>query len=122
MISVVFLMFARQGVTGMTSAHYTVTSSVVSGGGGTASTASGVRAGTTLGQTISSDPVSSENYDLYAGFWYTLPAGSLLIWDLEPETGDGDVDGLDLFQFINLEGTLDIESFGFEFGLTNGLE
>ncbi len=112
-----WLIFAYHspGFGGMSSASYSIKSSVFPGGGAPMMSAS-FRNNDTIGQTIASEPVSSSTYDLYPGFWYTMNT-SCCIWDIEP---DGDVDGIDLYLFINPPySASDIEGFGFEFGRTD---
>ena len=107
--------FSGNAFSRMHSTSYSITSSVMSGAG-IPMASTGFQTHSTLGQSSPVAPVSSENYDLYAGFWYTMTTSGC-IWDLEP---DGDVDGFDLYQFINPPyNASDIESFGSEFGRTD---
>jgi hypothetical protein len=106
----------------MQSEHYRITTSVMSGGGGPMDSGSGTyRLNGTMGQPSplmdAADPPYSLNYDLYPGFWYTLGAGCL--WDIEPESGDGDVDGADLAVFITIFQAVDLAAFAAEFGQSN---
>ena len=111
----VIITLALPGFAAMESENYSIKTSVMSSGGVPMRSAS-FKSNHSLGQTLISDPVSSEGYDLYAGFWYTI-ATIGCIWDLEP--ADGDVDGFDLFQFVNPpHNASDIESFSSEFGRT----
>nr|WP_319395631.1 hypothetical protein [uncultured Desulfobacter sp.] len=65
-----------------------------------------------------------------AGIYFCDADGSDLIsidgeispcsWDVEPDTGDNDVDGLDLYHFVNSTfDLLDQEGFASEFGRTD---
>jgi hypothetical protein len=108
----------------MQSEHYRITTSVMSGGGGPMISGSGTyQLNGTMGQPSplmdAADPPYSSNYDLYPGFWYTLGAGCL--WDIEPESGDGDVDGADLAVFITIYQSDDLAAFAAEFGRSNCL-
>ncbi len=97
------LIFALSGfgtALAMQSANFRLTPSVMSGGGGMMSSAS-FRAHTVLGQPtpiMDQDMApGSSNFTLYPGFLYALSSPSFCLWDNEP---DGDVDGLDLYNFI----------------------
>ncbi len=100
----------------MESANYSIKTNVMSGGGSPMTSAS-FRGNQTLGQAVISAPVSSVGYDLYAGFWYTLPKSNC-IWDIYNDD-DGDVDGLDIHHFLNPFDESDLESFSTEFGRTD---
>ena len=98
----------------MTSDHYAIPTSVMSCGGITMSSET-FRNTSTLGQASPLTIASSDHFALYPGFWYTL-SEEICIWDIA-DPADGDVDGLDLYQFINPPyNASDIESFGSEFG------
>jgi hypothetical protein len=104
----------------MQSTNYRITTSVVSGGGGQMGSSSYLLNGT-LGQPSPlidpADPPWSSSYDLLTGFWYTLDAAvEGCGWDIEPEFGDGDVDGADLSEFINRFDEIDLPAFASEFG------
>jgi hypothetical protein len=100
----------------MSSANYRITTTVMSGGGGTMTSAS-YRLSGTLGQPSPLvDPYDipgSASYDLLTGFWYTLGAGIGCAWD---DNGDGDVDGSDLAVFIDIFDMADVGAFAAEFG------
>jgi len=111
----IFFALMQSGSAEMSSTNYTIKTSVVSGGGAPIFS-SGYYSNGTLGQTIASEPLLSADYDLYSGFWYTVFPG-LCIWDLYPV--DGDVDGSDLFRFINPPfDASGIDDFASEFGRT----
>ena len=83
----------------MTSTNYTISTTVMSGGGGPMESAN-YRIIGTLGQSSPlidpAFPPQSPNYDLLTGFWYTIgstPPFSACPADFEP---DGDVDDDDL--------------------------
>lgn len=102
----------------MSSTNYRITTTVMSGGGGVMASASYQLTGT-LGQPspLVEDPLfppSSLSYEMLTGFWYTLGGGC--IWDIEPLVGDGDVDGADLYEFINAFDPANVPSFADEFG------
>jgi hypothetical protein len=108
------------GDAGMTSANYRITTTVVSGGGGPMASASYGLNGT-VGQPSPLidpfDPPWSTSYDLLTGFWYTLDAGlEGCRWDIEPEPGDGDVDGADLAEFLNAFDPMNLAAFAAQFG------
>jgi hypothetical protein len=108
----------------MQSEHYRIPTSVISGGGGPMNSGYGTyQLNGTIGQPSplmdAADPPYSSSYDLYSGFWHTLGAGCL--WDLEPESGDGDVDGADLAVFITIYQAVDLAAFAAEFGRSNCL-
>lgn len=73
------LCLAQPALCEMGSANYRITTSVISGGGGTMSSSS-YQMVSTLGQPSPlmdpSNPPYSLSYDLYPGFWYTLGAGT----------------------------------------------
>lgn len=109
----------------MTSQHYAITSSVLSGGGIPMSSSSFQTEGT-LGQPSPLmdpfNPPNSTNYDLYPGFWYTLDAVLYgCLWDIEPEFGDGDVDGSDLAEYA-VDSIVDLQGFANEFGRADCLD
>jgi hypothetical protein len=104
----------------MSSANYQITTTVVSGGGGPMASASFQTNGT-VGQPSPlidpADPPWSTSYDLLTGFWYTLDAGlDDCRWDIEPEPGDGDVDGADLAEFLNAFDPMNLPAFAAQFG------
>jgi len=108
------------GMTGawaeMSSAHYRLPLSVLSGGGSPASSSSYLTNGT-LGQSSPmmdpSDPPFSTGYDLYPGFWYTAASGGCP----GDYYGDGDVDGLDLYYYIlDYPSGISLETFADHFG------
>ena len=104
---------------GISSTSYAIPTSVMSGGGAPMGSGS-FQSNGTLGQPspLQPAPAASTNFDLYPGFWYTMFISNC-IWDLDPV--DGDVDGLDLYRFIDSHGASDIENFGSEFGRTDCL-
>jgi hypothetical protein len=107
--------FSGNAFSRMYSTSYSITSSVISSGG-TPMGSANFQANSTLGQPSPTAIATSTGYDLYAGFWYTITINGC-IWDLDP---DGDVDGFDLYQFINPPyDASDIENFGTEFGRTD---
>ncbi len=123
-LTAVCLCFIWAGqVPAMQSTNYKITTSVMSSGGGTMTSASFVSSAV-LGQP---SPIAdqdatptSDSYDLYPGYLYTLVSGSVCIWDLSSPF-DGDVDGLDLHLFIDYEydTTQYLEGFSGEFGRTD---
>ena len=100
----------------MRSTNYTITTSAISGGGTPMSSARFQNNGT-LGQSSPILTVDSSNFILFPGFWYTL-AGSNCVWDIYNDD-DGDVDGVDLYQFMNSYEESGLESFVTEFGRTD---
>ncbi len=106
----------------MQSSNYSITTSAISGGGGTMSSAS-YQLQTIIGQSsalISQNiQPQSASYDLYPGFLYTLGAGtvcpnlsvfSISFGSISGNTNynpscdldsDGDIDGSDLHSFIS---------------------
>ncbi len=104
----------------MSSANYAITTSVFSGGGAPM-TSDSYETNATIGQPSPLEPyppATSDYYDLFPGFWYTLDAGIALCDDLASFAaafgsvstddnysfacdldGDGDVDGSDLAGF-----------------------
>jgi hypothetical protein len=105
------------GDAGMSSDNYRITTTVVSGGGGPMASASYGLNGT-LGQPSPlidpADPLGSTNYEMLTGFWYTLGGGCR--WDIEPLGGDGDVDGADLYEYLNAYDPTTLPAFAAEFG------
>lgn len=105
-------------VADMSSDSYRITSSVMSSGGGNMVSATYWLTGT-LGQSSPpvDDPLAppfSDNYEMLTGFWYTLGGCQ---WDIDPEGGDGDVDGADLAEFIKAFDPNMVPVFADEFGL-----
>ena len=109
-------------IAGMSSDNYTITTSVLSGGGAPMGSGS-YQTNSTLGQSSPlidpAEPPGSVNYDLYPGFWYTLEAGMTGCENLSSFAAaygavsadlnynsqcdfdvDGDIDGSDLSDFI----------------------
>lgn len=125
-----FLVLLVAGIPGdgadaqMQNVHYRIATSVMSSGGGSMISGSGTyRLNGTMGQPSplmdAADPPYSSSYDLNPGFWYTLGGGCL--WDIEPESGDGDVDGADLAVFITIYVADDLAAFAAEFGRSDCL-
>jgi hypothetical protein len=107
---------AVAGDAAMSSANYRIETTVMSSGGGSMASANYQLTGT-LGQPspLVDDPLfppSSTSYAMLTGFWYTIGGGGCT-WDFEP---DGDVDGADLYEFINAFNLADVPSFAAEFG------
>jgi hypothetical protein len=101
----------------MQSPNYRITTSVISGGGGPMAS-DNFLSQSTLGQPSPiSPPLYSLNFSLYPGFWYTLVVGTGNAWDLDR---DGDVDGVDLWEFKagfeTLYDATDLAAFALEFG------
>ncbi|MEE4112417.1 MAG: hypothetical protein V2I40_06350 [Desulfobacteraceae bacterium] len=118
LVALLLSLLPMTALAAMSSASYRITTTVMSGGGGIMGSA-GYQLNGTLGQPspLVDDPLFppfSANYELLTGFWYTLDAGCQ--WDIEPASGDGDVDGADLAEFINAFNTADLPSFAEEFG------
>lgn len=119
-VIIFILCLVKPALCEMGSANYRITTSVISGGGGTmSSTAGNYQMTSTLGQPSplmqASNPPSSPLFSLYPGFWYTLGAGvetceyldvfALAFGSVAGDTNycaacdfddDGDVDGSDL--------------------------
>jgi len=112
----IILAFWQPGFAAMGSLNYTIPTSVISGGGVPMGSA-GFQTNSTLGQPSSITPVSSTNFKVNPGFWYTMIKINC-IWDIYNDD-DGDVDGLDLNQFLNSYDESDLESFATEFGRTD---
>jgi hypothetical protein len=98
----------------MSSASYRIPTSVVSGGGAPMGSVN-FKTNATIGQSAPLAFTSSTNFRLYPGFWYTL-SHTYCRWD---SNSDGDVDGLDLYQFIDPYDDLELESFTEQFGRTD---
>ncbi len=123
----IYLIFCQHCFASMESTNYTITTSVISGGGSPMSSVS-FQINSTLSQPSPITPISSDSFEAYSGFWYTLTQ-PFCPWDLEPAdpNGDGDVDGLDLNAFIDdfdpgVSGKYDeihLEDFASEFGKTD---
>lgn len=114
----------NRAIAQMQSEHYRISTSVMSGGGGSMNSGSETyQYNGTMGQPSplmdAADPPYSSSYDLYPGFWYTLGTGCA--WDIEPEPGDGDVDGADLAVFITIYAVDDLAAFAAEFGRSDCL-
>jgi hypothetical protein len=109
---------AMNSLADMESESYRITTSTMSGGGGTMGSAN-YQTSSTLGQSSPlmdpSDQPGSESYWLFPGFWYTLPLGC--DYDFYE---DGDVDGEDLAEFAEGFETVfeafELEFFAEEFG------
>ena len=118
----IVLVYSKPAFAEMQSTNYRNTASVISAGGGTMNS-TGLRSQNTLGQPSPVmdplDPLMSNSYDLYPGFWYTLSTGSLVCEDLSSfarafgttnsdadyniscdSEPDGDIDGVDLASFL----------------------
>ncbi len=119
-----------QAAAEMSSANYRITTSVISGGGGPMSSANYRLNGTIGQPSPlidSADPPYSQSFDLLTGFWYTVGLEPLLSncpADFQPDgavdendlstlaglfgnlsapvdaDGDGDMDGLDLYEMV----------------------
>jgi hypothetical protein len=114
-----FLVVTHIALAEMTSASYKISVSVLSGGGGF-TTSTSYTANGTLGQPSPlmdpGDPPFSDGYDLYPGFWYAVRAGGCP----GDYYGDGDVDGLDLYDYImDYPGVIALETFADYFGRDN---
>ncbi len=105
----------------MHSSSYTITADVVSGGGGALSSTT-YRLQSSIGQPTpimdQTEPPYSTSYDMYPGFWFAMEsppvcmnitafAASFGFMDFDFSynpvcdfDSDGDVDGIDLFNFI----------------------
>ena len=95
------LVFAGGAPCEMSSANFSIPTSVVSGGGSPASSTN-FQTDATLGQPSplmdTADPPYSTIYDLYPGFWYTVAAEPMDACEGDFDN-DGDVDGSDLATF-----------------------
>jgi hypothetical protein len=80
----------------MSSVNYTISSTVISGGGGTMSSA-GYALASTIGQPIPSETTSSTSFILETGFWHTFFLA--IIGDVN---GDGDVDLEDVITALHI--------------------
>ncbi len=108
---------------GMTSENYSISTSVLSGGGAPM-TSDRYQTSGTLGQSSPlmdpGDSPYSSSYELFPAFWYTVEAAFPLpecLWDIEPPDGDGDVDGSDLAAFVaDSFDEDDLAAFAPEFG------
>lgn len=103
----------------MSSYSYRIPTSTISSGG-TPMSSDSYDMNSTIGQASPLIHSGSSNYDLYPGFWYTLDAilGGCW-WDIEPESGDGDVDGSDLAEFADDFYVSQLAGFAAEFGSTD---
>lgn len=111
--------FWTGSVFAMSSDNFQITTSVMAGGGGQMSSPV-FSSHTVLGQP---SPIMeqglvpfSDNYDLYSGFLYTLFSASFCLWD---NNQDGDVDGLDLIDFLDVYDVIELEDFADQFGRTD---
>ena len=100
--AVFILGFAITGFTEeMSSANFSITTSVISGGG-SPTVSTNYQTDSTLGQSSPlmdpSDPPFYSNYNLDPGFWYTVKAEPLNECEGDFDD-DGDVDGSDLAIF-----------------------
>lgn len=107
------LVFTFTSFAEMSSNNYTISTSVMSSGGGPMDSGS-YQTNSTLGQSSPlidpADPPGSTNYDLYPGFWYTLEA-SIPQNDCPGDFDtDGDVDGSDLAIFAADFGRTDCDT------------
>jgi hypothetical protein len=98
----IIVMSKSVAIANMSSTNFTITTTVMSGGGGSMSSPNFQIQGT-VGQPTplpnTADPPYSDSYDLYPGFWYTTVASAPpndCPGDFE---NDGDVDGSDLAVF-----------------------
>jgi len=104
----------------MSSSNYTVTTTVMSGGGSPMGSAN-FQMHSTVGQPSplmedGMDPYS-DNYGLLPGFWYTIGAsGGTCPGDFD---WDFDVDGTDLQDYIFDSGGLGLDLFAANFGKAN---
>lgn len=105
----------------MQSDAYRITTSVISCGGAPSNSVN-YQTNSTLAQPSplmdgSLNPASN-SYDLYPGFWYTLgfEVENSCIGDFN---SDGDVDGLDLAEYISDSMDIDLVDFAESFGLTD---
>jgi hypothetical protein len=116
-------LFFLSGVTLLSHAHmesadYQVKSSVLSGGA-TLMNSTNYSTSVTLGEPTSQSENYSSSYTVHAGFLQTVESTpSRCFWDIQPEAGDGDIDGLDLATYIsrNLQ---NLEGISNEFGRNN---
>ncbi|MDX2441160.1 MAG: hypothetical protein QNK40_11500 [Desulfobacterales bacterium] len=113
----IILTFNPYRITAMESASFSIVTNVISGGGAPMSSAS-FQTIFTLGQPSPITRTDSTNLKLNSGFWHTMMVKDNCIWDIYND-GDGDVDGLDLYRFLNPYGGSDLESFATEFGRTD---
>lgn len=100
----------------MSSTNYTISTIVISGGGGPMTSANYLMNGTIGQPSPLIDPAlppQSTNYDLLTGFWYTIGAGSGCLYDYND---DGDVDGADLEEFLNAYSSSEVAGLALEFG------
>ena len=119
LITVLLLMALLKGpiIAGMSSDNYRITTTVISSGGAPMGSTN-FQMNTTLGQPSPlmdpAEPPWSTSYELLTGFWYTLGGGCR--WDIEPLGGDGDVDGADLYEYLNAYDPTTLPAFVAEFG------
>lgn len=114
------LVFLWAGTAGaMSSNSFKITPMVISGGGGQMASGS-FSTLTVLGQPSpvmeSGMEPSSTQYYLYPGYIYTFAAGSFCSRDNDQ---DGDVDGLDLYEFTNPFDSTHLGEFVDQFGRTD---
>ena len=120
-LAVTLVFVAGKTAAEMASTNYRINSTVMSGGGGPMGSTN-FQMNNTLGQPSplmeqGMDPYS-DNYGLLPGFWYTLGVGSGCIYDY---FDDGDVDGVDLAEFMNAFSSSELAAFALEFGSVNCL-
>jgi hypothetical protein len=116
LVTLFFIFLTETSIAEMSSDNYTITKTVLSGGGSPMGSTN-YQMNSTLGQPSplmeqGMDPYS-DNFGLLPGFWYTLDAGSGCIYDY---LDDGDVDGADLAEFVNAVSSSELEAFALEFG------
>lgn len=100
----------------MSSTRYTITTNVISGGGSPMNSTN-FQMNSTLGQPSPLTPAVSINFNSNPGFWHTILIAYCL-WDIYSDD-DGDLDGLDLYRFLNPFDGSDLEGFSKEFGRTD---
>ena len=116
-ILLVGLLLPGHAAAAMSSDNYRITTTVVSGGGGPMAS-DNYKMNATLGQPSPlidpAHPPVSTYYEMLTGFWYTLGGCR---WDIDPPLGgDGDVDGADLYEYLNAYDPMTLPAFAAEFG------